>query len=206
MKKFVLVCLAAFCAIALALPAQASGTGFKAGFSLARISETSGALAFDWKDLPFVAGGLAFESGWGLWGFELDVFYVQQGGKITVDAANWIKDRYHYIQVPAQIKVFPIPTGMVRPFVAAGAYGAYLIRANEDAEVLGVLAKTNVTADFDRWDWGVLGSAGIAFKMPGVTVSVEARYNRGLMNILKNSIAGDSVKNRCWMALVGINY
>lgn len=206
MKKLGLVCLAAICAIALALPAQASGTGLKAGFSLAKMHETSTLGTLDWKNLSFVTGGLAFESNYGMWGLELDVFYVQQGGKITVDAANWVKDRLHYIQVPAQIKINLMPGGMVRPFVGGGAYGAYLIRANEDAEVLGVKAKTNVTAAFDRWDWGVLGSAGVVFKMPGILVSVEARYNYGLMNVLKNSIAGDSVKNRCWMALVGISY
>jgi hypothetical protein len=51
-----------------------------------------------------------------------------------------------------------------------------------------------------------VGSAGLAFRMPGIAVSIEGRYNYGLLNILKDPFPGDSAKNRCWMALVGLRY
>src|SRR5512143_3447098 len=100
MKKIVLVCLAGLCAAALASPAWASRAGIKAGFSLAKIHETSTMLAFPWEGLPFVTGGLSFESGLGFVSLGLDILYVQQGGKFDIDAANGVKDRYHYLQVP----------------------------------------------------------------------------------------------------------
>lgn len=91
---------------------------------------------------------------------------------------------------------------MVRPFVSGGAYGAYLVRAEN---VVGT-SKTNITADFNRWDWGAVGSVGLAFKHRTMTFSVEGRYNFGLVNILNSPAAGDAIKNRCWMALVGVSY
>jgi hypothetical protein len=206
MKKTVLVCLAVFCASALASPAWASGAGIRAGFSLAKIHETGSMLAFQWDGLPFVTGGLFFESGLGFVSLVPEILYVQQGGKLDIDAANGFKDRYHYIQVPIQLKIDVVPAGMVRPFVAGGVYGAYLIRAEAVDKVEGVTIKTNITPDFDRWDAGLVGSAGLAFKLPVMSVSIEARYNHGLMNILKDPPAGSSIKNRCWMALVGIRY
>ena len=206
MKRFAIVCLALVFATALGAQTEASKVGIKAGFSLARIHETSTELVFDWKDLPFVTGGIFVEGGWGIMSLEADALYVQMGAKFKIDEANGLKDRYHYIQVPVQIKVKLIPGGPVRPFVAGGVYGSYLIRAESYLEVDGVTSKANVTADFDRWDVGVLGSAGLMFKLGGVSLSLEGRYNLGLMNILKDPFAGNSIHNRCWMALVGLAY
>lgn len=207
MKKIVRVCLAVLCAPALGPEARASGTAIKAGFSLARIRETSTApLPFKWSGLTFVTAGLGFESGLGLATLQLEFLYVQMGGKFDADAANGLTNRYHYVQVPVQLKVGLMPMGPLRPFVSAGGYGAYLVRAESTIKVDNVTTKANVTADYDRWDWGVLGSAGLAFKLPVLTVTVEARYNFGLANILASPVAGDTIKNRCWMALVGLSY
>lgn len=206
MKKTIFVCLAAFVLAALVPQAEASGAGIKAGFSVARIRETAATLPFEWQDLRFVTGGVSFGGGYGLLSIESEFLYVQQGGTFAIDAANGFKDRYHYIQVPVQLRINLVPAGMVRPFVAGGAYGAYLIKAEADDLVDGVRVKTNITSDFKRYDWGVLGSAGVAFKLPALVLSLEARYNHGLLNVLRNPAAGSSVKNRCWMVLVGLSY
>jgi hypothetical protein len=209
MKKLAILCLVATFLAALGPPAWAadSRVGFKAGFSLARIHETSTEpLPFVWKDLPFFAAGLFFEQGWGLITIEPEVLYVQQGGKFDIDSANGLKNRYHYIQVPLQIRLHLVPGAAVEPIVAGGAYGAYLVRAESFLTVDNETSSANVTSDYKRWDWGVVGSVGVDLHMPGITVSVEGRYNYGLLNILKEPFAGDSVKNRCWMALVGLRY
>jgi hypothetical protein len=207
MKKIVLVCLAVLFAAGLASEALASGVGFKAGFSLARIRETSTLpIPFTWKGLPFVTGGLTFESGLGPVTLQPEILYVQMGGKYDVDPANGLRNRFHYIQVPVQLRVDLAAMGPVRPFVAAGVYGAYLVRAEASIKVNNVITKANVTPDYNRSDWGAVGSAGLTFKVPGMVISVEGRYNLGLTNILRSPIAGDSIKNRCWMALVGLHY
>lgn len=207
MKKTVLVCLAVLFAAGLGSEALASGVGVKAGFSLARIRETSTLpLTFKWDGLAFVTGGLTFESGLGPVTLQPEILYVQMGGKYDLDAANGLRNRYHYIQVPVQLRVDLAAVGLIRPFVAAGVYGAYLIRAEASIKANNVTTKANMTADYSRSDWGAVGSAGLSFKVPGMLISVEGRYNLGLTNILRSPIAGDSIKNRCWMALVGLRY
>ncbi len=205
MKKIVLVCLAVLCVTALASQAWASGVGIKVGYSLAKIHETQGSLTLDWENLSYVTGGLTFESGWGMLSLVPEVLYVQQGGEFNVGTSK-VRDRYSYIQVPVQLKVTLIQTGMVRPFVAGGVYGAYLLRAENIVKVGGVTDKLNITADFNRWDWGAVGSVGLGFHHRTMTFTVEGRYNFGFVNILNSPAAGDSIKNRCWMALVGVSY
>ena len=57
-----------------------------------------------------------------------------------------------------------------------------------------------------KYDYGAVGGAGLAFRLPGVSISVEGRYNLGLANIMKDPAVGDSIKNRSVMALVGIGF
>jgi hypothetical protein len=209
MKRFAILCLVATGMAAFGAPAwsQNPGVGLKLGFSLARVDETSTEpLPYAWKDLPFFTAGLYFEQSWGLLTIQPEILYVQQGGTFDIDSANGLKNRYHYFQLPVQLKLNVAPGSAVEPFVAGGAYGAYLLRAESLLKIDGETTKAYVTSDYKRWDWGVVGSAGLAFRMPGITVSIEGRYNYGLMNILKYPFPGESVKNRCWMALIGLRY
>ena len=51
-----------------------------------------------------------------------------------------------------------------------------------------------------------VGGGGLAFKLPGVSLSVEGRYNLGLANIMKDPSEGESLKNRSIMVLVGVGF
>jgi len=59
---------------------------------------------------------------------------------------------------------------------------------------------------FEKYDYGVVGGVGIEFKLPGISFSIEGRYNYGLKNILTDPVAGEAIKNRSMMALVGIGF
>jgi hypothetical protein len=200
MKKLAIAALAVLCAAALIPQTLEAGVGIKAGYSLSKFSQASaGPLPFAWENLPFFVGGLSFEGGLGFISIQPEVLYVRMGGKF---AAGELEFRFGYVQVPVLIKLNVVPAGPVRPFIAGGGYGAYLIKAE------GVLAgtKADMTEDYQRTDYGVIGGAGLAFKLPGISVSVEGRYNYGLMNIMKDPAAGDSMKNRSLMALVGLSF
>jgi hypothetical protein len=200
MKKLAIAALAVLFAAALIPQTLEAGVGIKAGYSLSKFSQTSEApLPFAWENLPFFVGGLSFESGLGFISIQSEMLYVRMGGKF---AAGELEFRFGYIQAPVLIKLNVLPAGPVRPFIAGGGYGSYLIKAE------GVLAgtKADLTEDFQRMDYGLIGGAGLAFKLPGISVSVEGRYNYGLMNIMRDPAAGDSMKNRSLMALVGLSF
>jgi hypothetical protein len=51
-----------------------------------------------------------------------------------------------------------------------------------------------------------VASVGLGFRLRGVVISIEGRYNLGLVNIVKNPAAGESLKNRSLVALIGIGF
>ncbi len=200
MKRLAIMTIAALAAVALAPRALDAGVGIKAGFSLAKFSEESAdPPAFPWENLPFFAGGLSFESGFAYVSVQTEVFYVRMGGKF---AAADLEYRFDYVQVPVLLKINIVPAGPVRPFLGGGGYGAYLIKAR------GVLGTEtgDLTEDYERLDYGLVGGVGLAFRLAGIGLSIEGRYNHGLRNLIKDAAPGASMKNRCLMALAGISF
>lgn len=207
MKRPVVAVLAVACAAALGTPALEAGVGVKVGFSLARIHQTSPEpLLFARDDSRFLAGGLSFERGLMLLSLQAEVLYVRMGGKDTIDSANGLEYRFHYIQAPVMLKFDIVPFGPLRPFVGAGAYGSLLVKAESVMTAGGDTTRANLTKDYERYDYGIVGGAGLALKLPGISLSVEGRYDYGLRNILKNPVPGAAVKNRCLIVLAGISY
>ena len=206
MKKLAIAALAVLCVAALIPQTLEAGVGIKAGYSLAKFAQTSDVpLPFVWGNLPFFTGGLSFEGGLGFISVQPEVLYVRMGARYAVDPDS-LEFRFGYIQVPVLIKLNIVPAGPVRPFIGAGGYGAYLLKAEGVLVTGGVTTKADMTEDYQRTDYGLVGGAGIAFKLPGIKLSVEGRYNYGLMNIMKDPAAGDSMKNRSMMALVGLSF
>ncbi len=205
MKRSAIVFLAAALVAAVVPQALDAGVGIKGGYSLARFSETpSGTPA--WGDLKFFTGGLSFEGGLGFFSLQPEILYVRMGGKVTFDAANNLENQLEYIQAPVLVK-FNLMPGPIRPFIYGGGYGAYLIRAKGIIVVDGGEPQTApLTDNFERLDYGLVGGAGLAIGLAGVSVSIEGRYNYGLRNIVRDPAAGESIKNRCLMALVGLNF
>ena len=200
MKRSAIAYLIVFGAAALLPTALEAGVGIKAGYSLAKFSQQSTEpLAFAWENLHFYTGGLSFEGGLGFISLQPEILYVRMGGKY---AAGELEFRFDYVQVPVLLKLAIVPAGPVRPFIYAGGYGSYLIKAE------GVIGadKEDLTPDYQRFDYGVVGGAGLAFKLALISLSVEGRYNYGLMNIMKAPAAGDSMSNRCLMALIGVSF
>lgn len=206
MKKFLFVCLAALC-LAVVLPQTLSaGIGFKGGLSLAKCAvEPADSIPFPIQNLTGPVGGIFFGAGLGPLSFQTEILYARMGMKGEYLGAT-IEYRADYIQVPLLIKVRVIPAGPVRPIVYAGGYGSYLLKAKGVMTSPTASDSEDITDTFQRYDYGVVGGAGLEFKLPGIMLSLEGRYNYGLANILKNPEAGDSAKNRSMMVLVGIGF
>ena len=201
MKRLAIAFSIVVFAAALAPQALEAGVGIKGGYSLSKFAQIP-APDPGWDNSHFYVGGLSFGFGLGFVSFEPEILYVRMGGKM----ADVLEFRFQYIQVPVQIRLSIVPAGPVRPFISVGAYGSYLIKAEGFMTVGETTETTVLTADYQRYDYGAVGGAGLRFKLPGISLSVEGRYNYGLKNIMKDPAAGESRKNRCLMALVGIGF
>jgi hypothetical protein len=206
MKKLVILSLAALFLAALVPQTLSAGIGVKGGYSLSKFSLTSTEPPpFSFSYLPSVVGGIYFEIKLGFISLQPEVLYTRMGAKYE-EGEDGLQYRFDYIQAPVLLKINVIPAGPIRPFIYAGGYYAYLLKAKGVMVVAGVPTEQDLADTFVKYDYGAVGGAGLAFKLPGISLSVEGRYNYGLMNTLKDPAAGESVKNRSIMALVGIGF
>jgi membrane-associated protease RseP (regulator of RpoE activity) len=207
MKKLIIVVAAAVALTALAPIGLEAGVGLKGGLSWSSLAQSSTEpIPFSFGKLPYYVGGVFFDIGLGFVSIQPEILYVRMGGQYEVDELNSLEIRHQYIQAPLLLRFNVIPAGPIRPFICAGGYGAYLIKSEGVMEIDGTAEKTDITEDYQRFDYGVVGGAGILFKLGIVGLSIEGRYNYGLANILKAPAAGESMKNRSLMALVGIKF
>jgi hypothetical protein len=207
MKRLMIVALAALCVAALLPQTLSAGIGIKGGYSLSKFAAASpDPIPFTFGNLNSPVGGIYFSLGLGPLSIQPEVLYVRMGAEYEVDEANDIKWQFDYIQVPVLLKLRIIPLGPIRPVIYAGGYGAYMLKAKGIMTVDSVPEETDISDQYQKYDYGVVGGIGLDFKLPGITFSIEGRYNYGLKNILVDPAAGESLKNRSMMALVGIGF
>lgn len=207
MKKLIIAVVAAVALTALVPLGLQAGVGLKGGLSWSSLSLASTEpIPFTFGTSQSYAGGMFFDIGMGFVTVQPEILYVRMGGEYEVDELNSLEFRHQYIQVPLLLRFNILPAGPIRPFICAGGYGAYLIKAEGVMEIDGTVEKTDVTEDYQRFDYGLVGGAGLLFKLGVVGLSIEGRYNYGLANLLKDPAVGDSMKNQSLMALVGIKF
>ena len=207
MKRLMIVFLAVLFMAALVPQNLSAGFGIKGGYGLSKFAAASlDPIPFTFGNLNSPVGGIYFSLGLGPLAIQPEILYVRMGSEYEVDEANDLKWQLDYVQVPVLLKLRIIPLGPIRPVIYAGGYGAYLFKARGVMTVDGVSEGADIIDDYQKYDYGVVGGVGLDFKLPGITFSVEGRYNYGLKNILVDPSAGDSLKNRSMMALVGIGF
>ena len=207
MKKLSVVLLVALCVFALAPRDLAAGVGIKGGYSLAKFSLVPADTEMEWQYLPSWVAGVYFEFKLGFVSVQPEILYTRMGAKYAYEPEAFrIEYRYDYVQVPILLKFNIVPAGPIRPFLYGGGYGAYLIKAEGFMESGGESEEADLTDEFMRVDYGVVGGGGLAFKLPGISLSVEGRYNYGLANIFKDPVEGETMKNRSIMVLVGVGF
>jgi len=208
MKKSIVVLIAVIGLAAFIPQDLDAGVGIKGGYTLSKLLlKSPDPMPFEFGNLPFFAGGLYFNLGLGFVSIQPEILYVRNGGRYELDPDNYLEFRFEYVQVPVLLKINIVPAGPIRPFLCAGGYGAYLFKATGIIVEAGVeLPRADLIDDYQKLDYGVVGGAGLTFKLPGIALTVEGRYNYGLRNLLIDPAAGESMKNSSLMALVGIGF
>lgn len=206
MKKLMIVSLAVLCAAALLPQSLSAGIGIKGGYSWSSFTLTAIGEIPPFQTYSAPTGGVFFNLGLGFLTIQPEALYVRMGAQLDFegDSMQW---RLEYAQVPVLLKLNIIPAGPIRPFIYGGAYGSYLFNAKGVLIVDGeVVDEGDMDDMFEKFDYGVIGGAGITLKLAGIALSVEGRYNYGLANILTDPGEAESMKNSCWMTLVGFSF
>lgn len=206
MKKLLVFAVATACLAAFVPQDLDAGVGIKGGYALTKFQMASAdPLPFSWSNLPSYAGGFYFNIGLGFLSFQPEILYTRTGGKYVM-GEDRLEFRFDYLQVPVLLKINVVPAGPIRPFICGGGYGAYLIKAKGVMVVGGVPVEEDIRDSYQVFDYGAVGGIGLTFKLPGIAITVEGRYNYGMRNLYVDPLEGESMKNTSMMALVGIGF
>jgi hypothetical protein len=203
-----LIVAAAF-GVLIAGSAQAQTIGFKLGPSFSTVS--TDAPDVNVNTLTRFTGGGFVRFGFGGLSLQPELMYVTKGFSTTFTEEGQTVDvdfRLDYIEIPVLL-VLPIPTATgISPFLYAGPAFAFEVGCKIAGSGGGISATVDCDADgedfFERnkFDVGAMLGGGVALPMGPGAVTLEGRYNFGLININKTD-GDDSMKNRSGAVLVG---
>jgi hypothetical protein len=195
MKQFA-CSLAVLFSLLLALPAGAQQyyAGAVGGLNFADMD-----LAYATGEDQVTAGRTAFGIG-GVFGLrlnenvclELQPMYLQKGGTDKADQVNPdIEWKYSFLEVPTFVKA---TFGQeIRPYVMAGPSFGFLLSAEAEGEVGGVVSgqptrtyKADLKDVTKSLDFGFGFGAGFSVPIGANIVFVDGRYTLGLANILQS--------------------
>ncbi len=206
MKKFLVIALAIVCTAALVPQNLSAAVGIKGGFNFANITvkPTSSDLpVFD--NLTGLTGGVYFCLNIGFIGIEPEILYSRRGVQWNSDTTN-IKYELDYVEVPLLLKVNILRTGIVRPVIFAGPSFGYLWRANGKLTSPDLTDSADIRDQFKKTEWAAVFGAGFDFKLPVITLSVDARYHLGITDINAMIDTTETIKNKGFTIMVGIGF
>ncbi len=185
--------------------------GLKGGsnFSTMDIYKRPDYLTLDVKQIPGFQYGAVFryvsEKHAGM---QVEVLYTQKGWKhvsLNENVDTLYQRTIDYLEIPVMTH-FIIGSKKIRILLEGGFYGAYALSSKYNTE-----SATGETTNGDysfqdgvdnRWDYGLIGSAGFQFSFPLGAVEAKAFYSFGYGNIfLDRSQAVEISQNRVY----GIN-
>lgn len=136
-----------------------------------------------------------------------EIFFIQKGTKMsyTLDVVEVIgKVKISYFEIPLLLKFNIKPETSVNPYLIAGPYVAFRTKATQTVESGGVKESEDIKDEVKSTDFGIIGGAGVEFKVGGLVkcVLAEIRYELGLADIVKDE--DSKAKNSSIVFNVGV--
>jgi hypothetical protein len=216
MKKAAVVCVCALLAVAF-VPREAEAEvtfdlGLKGGISFANTTEVYDGVKYPTTSAltgpvfgVFVSINLNKT-----FSFQPEVYLLTQGGIWEDDFEGMTFKWEHavkYVQVPLLAKIHLVRDKSMTPVLFAGPAVDILVSAYEKAWVDDVLEDEGSFKDYvKRLHVGAIFGGGVEFKLNKMMLSLEVRYNLGLVNTIKDPDPGQSYKYRTLMVLAGVGF
>lgn len=187
--------------------------GIKGGLTLGNIKTVpDNFMGYKWQNKRGLAGGIFMEVGLpGPFSIQPEVLYVQKGARVSftvegIDAE--MKVNVDYIEIPLLLKVKLIPGGLLSPSVYAGPYVGFMRKAEAVISALGYSETEDIKDQLKDTDYGITFGLGLSQSLGVVRVTLDARYDFGIPNIMKiiTEDGPESVKTRTWLFLAGISF
>ncbi|NPV83156.1 MAG: PorT family protein [Candidatus Aminicenantes bacterium] len=213
-RSLILALALAFMFSLAASPALAGiKSGIKGGITLANIKSVPETFeGYNWETKTGLAGGVFLEIGLpGPISIQPEVLYVQKGAKITVtegEVTGTFSANIDYIEIPLLLKFNLVSGGLTIPSVYAGPYFGFNTKAEFVTKVEGYPEiKEDIKDDIKNTEFGVTFGLGLTQKLGVIKVTLDARYDLGISNIIEETVVEpSSIKTRTWLFMAGISF
>lgn len=151
-----------------------------------------------------------------------EIMYVTKGAGFTetqilegvAEVSLELQLKLEYVECPILLKVnFPMG-GNIRPGIFGGPYVAYNMKASVlaigEVTVAGNVVESEEfdeeIEDVEHLDYGFVVGGCLELNMGAATVILDARYTRGLRNLLDNSGIDEVAKNQTIVFMIGLGF
>ncbi|HLP10892.1 MAG TPA: porin family protein [Flavobacteriales bacterium] len=152
--------------------------GYKGGYTR---SSLNGSHAFENNTLKSYTLGGFMQFGGNIFAVQPEILFTQKGGH-NYEMLDRINEEYklNYLEIPVLLKAsFPFTNEVFFPHVFVGPYYAAVIASSYN----GSITVPDDTRNLNQSDWGVLGGAGLDFRLGRVFLSLDGRYHLGLRSL-----------------------
>lgn len=212
-RSLILALALAFMFSLAASPALAGiNTGIKGGITLANIKSVPETFeGYEWETKMGLAGGVFLEIGLpGPLSIQPEVLYVQKGAKISFaegEITGTLKANIDYIEIPLLLKFNLVSGGLTIPSVYAGPYVGFNTKAEFVISADGYTEKEDIKDSIKNTEFGVTFGLGLTQKLGVIKVTLDARYDLGISNIIEETVGEpSSIKTRTWLFMAGISF
>jgi opacity protein-like surface antigen len=190
MRKFLLI----FLAVILVSATHAYGFKVMVGGHLSKYTVEPAVDGIEWKNKMgfLIGGGIELFSVPHI-SLEIEGLYFRKGSKVDIIGAEG-DHTLDVISIPALVKVKILPGPS--PYVLGGGEFSFILTHK--------LEGVDIKDTTKSFDYGLIFGAGYEMSMPGASVYVEGRYHLGIANILKDPAAGESLKTKSLVVILGI--
>jgi len=185
--------------------------GVKGGLVLANIKSVPETFqGYSWETKRGLVGGVSLELGL-LGGFSLqpEVLYVQKGTQFDFEMegiTGKFETRVDTIEIPLLLKFNLISGGPTIPSFYAGPFVGFISKAENLIKIEGYpTEREDIKDNLTSTEYGLTFGAGLVQSLGLVKITLDARYDLGLSNVIKEVENGpESVKTRAWLFMVGV--
>lgn len=186
--------------------------GLKGGFALGKVKSIPEVFleGFPWKTRQSWIGG-AFASFEFLKGVSLqpEILFLQKGARL-IDSEYDFEARFNfnYLEMPVLLKIDLYLEGAAAvPSLFFGPFFGFINQASIVMIDPNSVEKEDIKTDVEKAEYGVTFGLAICQRWGPGFLSIDARYDLGLSNILKPGVEWmDSIKTRTLVFMIGYSY
>jgi len=215
MKKNLFVGFVVFCMVFVSgskvFPAD---IGIKAGMSVVNVTFSQDIPGIEFSSrTEFIVGAFISINLFKILAVQPEVYYLNKGVNST-ESDESAKYKFSYIEIPVLFKLKIPTTKNIKPSIFAGPYAAFNIKAREIETENGVTAETDLEDFTKKMDYGLVFGGCVEYKLGFGKLILDARYNLGLVNIMKylriltSGVMDDDdyIKNKSFTIMIGFSF